>query len=73
MLFVGLSDFALAERFRGVRNRAVLPVMGLISLVVWQVHRAKVEAAEALERNLAATEAPEWPEIAAVIQETRRE
>ncbi|KAL1529338.1 hypothetical protein AB1Y20_000292 [Prymnesium parvum] len=40
-----------------------------------EVHRAKVEAAEALERDLAAVavEKLEWPEIGVVIQETRRE
>ena len=38
-----------------------------------EVHKAKVEAAEALERDLAAAEKPVWPEIAPVIAETRRE
>lgn len=38
-----------------------------------EVHKAKVEAAEALERDLAAAPAPVWPEIEPVIRETRRE
>jgi len=38
-----------------------------------EVHKAKVEAAEALERDLASAAKPIWPEIAPVIAETRRE
>ena len=38
-----------------------------------QVHRQRVEAAEALEKALAASAPPVWPEIEPVLKETRRE
>jgi len=38
-----------------------------------EVHKAKVEAAEALQAALAAAPDPVWPEVQAVLKETRRE
>jgi len=38
-----------------------------------EVHKAKVEAAEALQATLAAAPCPVWPEVEAVLKETRRE
>ena len=38
-----------------------------------EVHRAKMEAAEALQKALEAAPKPVWPEVVAVLRETRRE
>jgi len=38
-----------------------------------EVYRARVEAAEKLEKELASAAPPVWPEVEAVLKETRRE
>ena len=38
-----------------------------------EVHRARVEAAEALEKALASSAKPVWPEVEPILKETRRE
>lgn len=38
-----------------------------------EVHRQRVEAAEALEKALAASAPPVWPEVEPILKETRRE
>jgi hypothetical protein len=38
-----------------------------------EVHRQRVEAAEALEKSLASSAPPVWPEVEPILKETRRE